>query len=111
MLWQVVVLFEDTEGTCGGLYDRCGASYHEDALVTALFVCLFDWLMVFNAAFNNISVISSRSVLLLEEIGGPEEYHRPVASRWQILSHNVVHLSLIDVGFKPDIELIANILA
>ena len=35
------------------------------------------WLMVFNATFNNISVISWRSVLLMEETG---ENHRPVAS-------------------------------
>jgi hypothetical protein len=30
--------------------------------------------------FNNISVISWRSVLLMEETGGPRENHRPVAS-------------------------------
>ena len=41
-----------------------------------LFVCS----MVFNATFNNISVISWRSVLLVEETGGPGENHRPVAS-------------------------------
>jgi hypothetical protein len=34
--------------------------------------------MVFNATFNNISVISWRSVLLLEETGVPGENHRPV---------------------------------
>jgi len=34
----------------------------------------------FNATFNNISVISWRSVLLLEETGVPREYHRPTAS-------------------------------
>jgi len=50
--------------------------------------------MVFNATFNNISVISWRSVLLMEETGGPEENHRPVASHWQTLSHNVVLLAL-----------------
>ena len=33
-------------------------------------------LMVFNATFNNISVISS--VFLVEENGGPGENHRPV---------------------------------
>ena len=33
--------------------------------------------MMFNATFNNISVISWRSVLLMEETG---ENHRPVAS-------------------------------
>jgi hypothetical protein len=29
--------------------------------------------MVFNATFNNISAISWRSVLLVEETGGPEK--------------------------------------
>ena len=37
-------------------------------------------LMVFNATFNNISVLSWRSVLLVEETEGPGENHRPVAS-------------------------------
>jgi hypothetical protein len=36
--------------------------------------------MVFNATFNNISVISWRSVLLVEETGVPGENHRPLAS-------------------------------
>jgi hypothetical protein len=31
--------------------------------------------MVLNATFNNISVISWRSVLLVEETGGPAENH------------------------------------
>jgi len=53
--------------------------------------------MVFNATFNNISVISWRSVLLVEETGVPRENHQPVASDWQILSHNVVHLALIEI--------------
>jgi len=35
---------------------------------------------VFNATFYNISVISWRSVLLVEEAGGPGENHRPAAS-------------------------------
>jgi hypothetical protein len=39
-----------------------------------LFVC------VFNATFNNISVISWPSVLLVEETGEPGKNHRPVAS-------------------------------
>ena len=46
--------------------------------------------VVFNATFNNISVISWRSILLVEETGVPGENHRPVASHWQTLSHNVV---------------------
>jgi hypothetical protein len=40
----------------------------------------FGCLMVFNVTFNNISVISWRSVLLVEETGRPGENHRPVAS-------------------------------
>ena len=36
--------------------------------------------MVFNATFNHISVLSWQSILLVEETGGPGENHRPVAS-------------------------------
>ena len=54
-------------------------------------------LMVFNATFNNIPVTPWRSVLLVEETGGPGENHRPVASHWQTLSHNVKHLALIEI--------------
>ena len=39
------------------------------------------WFMLFNATFNNISVISWRSVLLVEETGVPGENHQPVASQ------------------------------
>ena len=41
--------------------------------------------MVFNATFNNISVISWVSVVLVEEIGVHGENHRPGASHWQAL--------------------------
>ena len=44
------------------------------------FTCLFVCLMVFNATFNNISVISWRSILLAEETGRAGGNHRPVAS-------------------------------
>jgi hypothetical protein len=36
--------------------------------------------MVFKATFNNISAISWRSVLLMEETEVPGENHRPVTS-------------------------------
>ena len=56
-------------------------------LVHFFFYCLFAvvgffgvFFMVFSATFNNISAISWRSVLLVEETGGPGENHRPVAS-------------------------------
>ena len=50
--------------------------------------------MVLNATFNNISVISWRSVLLVEETGVPGQSHRSVASHRQTLSHNVVSSTL-----------------
>jgi hypothetical protein len=45
-------------------------------ILSVMFVCL----VVFNPALNNISVISWRSVLLVEETGVPGENHRPAAS-------------------------------
>ena len=46
--------------------------------------------MVFNATFNNISVISWQSVLLVEETEVAGENHPPAISHWQTLSQNVV---------------------
>jgi hypothetical protein len=46
--------------------------------------------MMLNTTFNNISVISWRSVLLVDETGVPGENHRPVTSHWQTLSFNVI---------------------
>ena len=60
-------------------------------------VCLFVCLMVLNPTFNNISVISWQSVLLVEETGGPWENHLPVVSLRQTLSHDVVHLTMIKI--------------
>ena len=51
---------------------------------------LVGWFMVFNATFNNISVLSWLSILLVEETGVPGENHRHVAYHEQTLSHNVV---------------------
>jgi hypothetical protein len=39
-----------------------------------------DRVMVFNATFNNMSVISWLSILLMEETGVPGENHRTAAS-------------------------------
>jgi hypothetical protein len=41
--------------------------------------------MVFNATFNNISVVSWWLVLWVEEIGGPGENHRLFVSHLQML--------------------------
>jgi hypothetical protein len=48
------------------------------------------WFMVLNATFNNISVISWPSALLVKETGVTGECYRPAASHRQTKSHNVV---------------------
>ena len=59
------------------------------------------WFMLFNATFNNISVISRRSVLLVEETGVPREKrkapYRPAASITDKQYHKLlyrVHLAM-----------------
>jgi hypothetical protein len=59
--------------------------------------------MVFNATFNNISVILWQSVLLVEETGVPVENHRPVASHRQTLSHDVVSSTSHEQGSNSQI--------
>jgi len=51
---------------------------------------------VFNATFNNILVISWRSVLLVEETRLPGENHRPAACHWRsTLKQNVRNANLL----------------
>jgi hypothetical protein len=57
------------------------------------FVSLLFCLMVFNATFNNISVISWRSVLLVEETGGPDSF------RCGIYSVTFYHFSFLCCPF------------
>jgi hypothetical protein len=42
---------------------------------------IFDFLC-FSATFNNISAMSWRPALVVEEAGVPGETHRPSASNW-----------------------------
>ena len=69
-------------------------------------------LILFNATFNNISVISWQSVLILvEEIGVPEENHRTVASQSLTSSHKVgwaTHLTIR--GIQTNIIYISSLL-
>jgi len=46
--------------------------------------------MMIDATFNNISAISWRLVLLVQETGVQGENHRPAVRHRQTLSHNVV---------------------
>ena len=53
---------------------------------------------MFNDIFNNISVISWQSVLMVEETGVPDGNRRPVARYWQTSSQNVVHIRTHNVS-------------
>jgi hypothetical protein len=61
---------------------------HINLVLNNLFI-YFGWLvgfMVFSATFKNISVISWRSVLLMEETGGPGENRQPAASQTNLIT-------------------------
>jgi hypothetical protein len=84
------------------IYYTMVTNIHNTALNTNHVLGLFGlvWCIVFNATFNNISVISWRSALLVEETGVPGESHRSVASHWQNLSHNAVEYNSPWTGFE-----------
>ena len=56
--------------------------------------------MVFNSTFNNISVISWRSVLLVEETGVSGENRQPVTSYWQTFHIMLYRVHLVWPGFE-----------
>jgi hypothetical protein len=62
------------------------------------------FLVWFIAIFNNISVFSLRTVLLVEEIGVPGENHRHTASHWQSCkaceTSTDIHVAVIEVFTK-----------
>jgi hypothetical protein len=56
----------------------------------AMFIWNRGWVRDGVIVLNNISGISWRLVLLVDETKGPGENHQPVACHWQTLSHNIV---------------------
>ena len=64
--------------------------HHVNEVWLGSFSPMYSGVYMFNSTFNNISVISWRSILLAEETEVPRENHRPVGNHWQTLSHNVI---------------------
>ena len=80
--WRSFIAFKVSESVSDCLTPSAQFfSYHNRVSVIVI---------LFNVTFNNISVISWRSALLVEKSGVPVENHRPAASHWQTLSHNFV---------------------
>jgi hypothetical protein len=78
--------FEDTKGVIririskknrqhNGQKKKYTISVNNKSLSIIEYICIGVSVMVFNATFNSISVISWRSVLLVEETGEPGENH------------------------------------
>jgi hypothetical protein len=72
------VYYIDSYDTGKGLYCDIHPDVQRRVCRGTLILCVC--VMVFNATFNNMSVISWRSVLLVEETGVRGENYRPVAS-------------------------------
>jgi hypothetical protein len=64
--------------------------------VVNLCYCLFVWwcLKPLSPIFQLYDIVK---IFFMEKTEGPGENHRPFASHWQTLSHNVVHLTLIEI--------------
>jgi hypothetical protein len=60
--------------------------------------------MVFNATYNNISVISWRSVLLVEETGGPGEN-----KKIQSYNHKYIHTTQELIIFISEIYFLSDL--
>ena len=78
--WEVAVLFIDIFGIDYHHFLNFIFKYSSRKLTFILYRIR---VMVFKATYNNISVISGWSVLLVEKTGVPEKNHRPAAIHWQ----------------------------
>jgi hypothetical protein len=66
--------------------------------------------MVLKATFNNISVISWRLILLVEETGVTGENYWSIVSHLQTLSHNVVSSNQLAILQERKIRFALNLL-
>ena len=60
----------------------CAIIFTEICLNVVIFIMIYLFIYFFSATFSNISAISWRPVLVVEEVGVPGENHRPWASNW-----------------------------
>ena len=65
-----------------------------------IFWGLYVRVMVFKATFYYISVISWRSIYLVEESVVHRENHRPVTSHWQPLLYKAVSSTPVEIGIQ-----------
>jgi hypothetical protein len=65
-----------------------------------------DKVVVFNATFNNISTISWRPVLVVEEVGVPRENHQPWASNMDRDKMSILYKGpSIDASYQVSVHL------
>jgi hypothetical protein len=62
------------------LSERDSDAFISDFYIYIIKSLINDWFIVFNVTFSNISAISWRPVLVVEEAGVPGENHHPWAS-------------------------------
>ena len=62
--------------SCKSIYRTITVTTTPDILIDLI------WFIVLNATFSNISAISWRQVLVVEEAGVPGENHQPWANNW-----------------------------
>ena len=100
------------EFTCyGKVRSSCSISLNRRVTIVTNPVISHEWgktkivivrarIMKLNATFNNISVISSQSVLLMAETEVLGENHRPAASHWQLDHIMLCRVHLARAGFE-----------
>ena len=82
---QAISYWKESEA----LYDVFSVHYEMFFLHVDIFLFIDGWFMVFYATFNNISVLSWQSVLLVEETEVPGLYHIMLHRLSMIRTHNV----------------------
>jgi hypothetical protein len=77
LFWDISARFAKQD-----LFSRWNSFLSRNIFLERLTIWLIDWFLMFNVTFSNISAISWRPVLVVEEARVPGENHRPWASNW-----------------------------